>query len=318
MEHTTMSQTQYQAVTDRIITMLEQGTRPWAKSWKPGTVAAVNFVRPLSGATGKPYTGINTLSLWVAAELRGFQSRYWFTFKAAKAAGGSVKKGAKAELAFYVGKHTVRDAGAPEGDESERTISFLKAYPVFNADECEGLPAKFYAAEPVAPAPVVNGRIESVDSFVANLRADIAHGGDRAFYMPSTDAVRMPHLAQFDAPESYYAVLLHELTHWTAAPARCDRQLGKRFGDDAYAAEELVAELGAAFLCADLAISAEPREDHASYLASWLRVLKADNRAIFRAAALAERAAGYMHAQQPAADPLEVIEGEAEPLAMAA
>lgn len=312
-----MGLNQYQAVTDRIVAMLEAGVRPWQKSWKAGAVSAPILRRPISGATGKPYTGVNTLSLWAAAEIRGFSSPYWFTYKAAQAAGGQVKKGAKSELAFYVGKHTVRDEGAPEGDESERTISFLRAYCVFNAEEIDGLPAKFYVTEPAAPAPVIDGRMPEVDSFVANLRADISHGGDKAFYMPAMDAVRMPHLAQFNSPESYYATLLHELTHWTSAPARCDRQLGGRFGDDAYAAEELIAELGAAFLCSDLAVSAEPREDHASYLASWLRVLKADNKAIFKAAALAERAAGFMHAQQPAADPLEVI-GDAEPLAMAA
>jgi antirestriction protein ArdC len=312
-----MGLNQYQTVTDRIVAMLESGVRPWQKSWKAGGATVTGPIqRPLSGATGRAYTGVNVVNLWVAAELRGFQSRYWFTFKAAKDAGGSVRKGAKSELAFFVGKTTVRDENAPEGDDStDRTISFMRAYHVFNADECEGLPAKFYGAKPTEPAPVVNGRIESVDSFVASLNASLAHGGDRAFYSPAMDSVRMPHLAQFDRPESYYATLLHELTHWTSAPARCDRQLGKRFGDNAYAAEELVAELGAAFLCADLAVTAEPREDHASYLASWLKVLREDNRAIFRAAALAERAAAFMHGQQPAADPAEVI---GEPLALAA
>ena len=129
------------------------------------------------------------------------------------------------------------------------------------------------------------------------------------------DAVRMPHLAQFNSAESYYATLLHELTHWTSAPNRCARELGKRFGDDAYAAEELVAELGAAFLCADLAITNEPRADHASYLASWIRVLKADNRAIFRAASLAEKACGFMHGLQPATEGAEGADDGAEPLA---
>jgi antirestriction protein ArdC len=302
----------YQTVTDRIVAMLEQGVRPWAKSWKPGEVSIANMVRPMSGATGKPYTGINVINLWVAAQQRGFQSNYWFTYRAAQEAGGQVKKGAKAELAFFVGKHTVKDEPASgEGDANERTISFLRAYHIFNADEIEGLPAKFYGV--VLPAPVIDGRIALVDEFIAATGATIAHGGDRAFFMPSADAIRLPHMAQFESPEAYYATSLHELVHWTGVETRCNREMGKRFGDDTYAAEELVAELGAAFLCADLAVSAEPRADHASYLASWLKVLKADNRAIFRAAALAEKAAAFMHAQQPAADAPEEIE-----LAMAA
>jgi antirestriction protein ArdC len=293
-----MNAAQYQVVTDRIVAMLESGTRPWAKSWTSGgSVVFSPMQRPLR-ANGQPYKGMNTLNLWAAAQIRGFASPYWFTFKGAKAAGGSVRKGARAELAFFVGQTTVKDADKP--DQDDKTISFLKAYHVFNADECEGLPAKYCGDAPVVPAPVVDGRIASVDGFVASLGASIAHGGDRAFYAPSTDSVRMPHLAQFNAPESYYSVLLHELTHWTSHANRCNRMLGARFGDNAYAAEELVAELGAAFLCADLSISAEPREDHASYIASWLSVLKADSKAIFRAAALAEKAATFMHAMQPA------------------
>ena len=311
-----MALNQYQAVTDRIVAMLESGVRPWAKSWKndPAHVG-VPLERPISGATGKAYTGVNVLNLWSAAMVRGFSSRYWFTFKAALELGGHVRKGAKSELAFFVGKHTVKDDNAAEDSEG-RTISFLRAYHVFNADECEGLPARFYGAKPAAPAPAIDGRIPSVDSFVAHTGAAVAHGGNRAFFAPSRDAIQMPHLAQFDAPESYYATLLHEMVHWTGVESRCNRELGKRFGDNAYAAEELVAELGAAFLCADLAISSEPREDHASYLASWLETMKADNRAIFRAAALAEKAAGFMHALQPAEESPEAIESEG--LAMAA
>jgi antirestriction protein ArdC len=302
----------YQVVTDRIVAMLEQGVRPWAKSWKAGEpVSLANMVRPMSGATGRPYTGINVINLWCAAESRGFTSPYWFTFKAAKDAGGNVKKGAKAELAFFVGRHTVKDE-APGQDPTERTISFLRAYCVFNACECEGLPAKFYPGN-AEPAPVVDGRIDTADAFIAATGASIAHGGDRAFFMPSADAIRLPHITQFESPEAYYATSLHELIHWTGPEARCNREMGKRFGDDAYAAEELVAELGAAFAMADLSISAEPREDHASYLAGWLKIMKADNRAIFRAAALAEKAAAFLHAQQPAADEPEHIE-----LAMAA
>jgi antirestriction protein ArdC len=317
-----MNNATYQTVTDRIVAMLEAGARPWAKSWTndAGEITFSPMQRPLR-VTGAPYTGINVINLWSAAQMRGFTSRYWMTFKGAKELGASVRKGAKAELAFYVGKHTVTDT--IDGEDKEREISFLRAYCVFNADEIDGLPAKYAGA---VAAPVANPwndeRDAVADSFVAHTGAQIAHGGDRAFYSPSTDSIRMPAFRQFRDGASYYATLLHELAHWTSHATRCARELGKRFGDDAYAAEELVAELSAAFLCADLAITAEPREDHASYLASWLRVLKADNRAIFKAAALADRAAGFLHRLQPgdapdapAPAPVPVAEPVAAPAA---
>lgn len=297
----------YQEVTDRIVAMLESGTKPWQKSWGTGGTIAAPMARPLR-SNGAPYRGLNVINLWSAAMLRGFNSRYWLTYKGAQALGGQVTKGARAELAFYVGK--VVKAGENDGDE-DRIISFMKSYAVFNADQIEGLPAHFYAAAPVE-APVVDGhaRIDRVDAFVDNLAPKLAHGGDRAYYMPSTDSIRMPHMAQFDTAQSYYATLLHEMVHWTSADARVDRKLTGRFGDPAYAFEELIAEIGAAFLCADLAISDTPRADHASYLASWLKVLKEDKRAIFRAAALADKAATWMHAAQP--DNGEAAEAEME------
>jgi antirestriction protein ArdC len=228
--------------------------------------------------------------------VRGFQSRHWLTYKGAQELGGQVAKGAKSELAFYVGRQTV----AETEERKEHSFAFLKAYHVFNCDQIEGLPERFTATAPAPVAPTA-ARLPMVDAFVDSLGVSLAHGGDKAYYMPSADAVRMPHFEQFDCPTSYYSTLLHEMTHATGHATRCDRPLNaKRFGDSAYAAEELVAELGAAFLCADLAITNEPRTDHASYIASWIAVLKADNRAIFTAASLAEKAAAWMHAQQPA------------------
>jgi antirestriction protein ArdC len=289
---------QYQAVTDRIVAMLEAGTPPWRKSWRTGEGNTATLERPLR-SNGQPYTGANVLNLWAASAVRGFSSRHWMTYKTAQEMGGQVNKGAKSELAFYVGKHTVEAEGE---NAKDRTFSFLKAYHVFNCDQITGLPARFYAAG--EPAPVTGSapdRMPAVDAFIDSLGVSLAHGGDKAFYMPSTDAVRMPHFEQFEDPAAYYSTLLHEMTHATGHASRCDRPLNtKRFGDEAYAAEELVAELGAAFLCADLAVTNEPRPDHAAYLASWIAVLKADNRAIFTAASLAEKAAGWMHAQQPA------------------
>lgn len=295
----------YQQVTNRIVAMLESGTKPWQKSWSAGSPIVITgaMQRPLR-ANGQAYRGMNVLNLWVAAQMRGLQSRHWMTYKGAQELGGQVRKGARAELAFYVGQST--KPGENEGDD-DKTFSFLKCYHVFNADEIDNLPPRF---APV-PAPVVpaaptcpHARNATVDAFFADAGVKLSHGGDRAFYMPSTDAVRMPELGQFDSAESYYATLAHEAVHWTGHESRCARQFGARFGDDAYAFEELIAELGAAFLCADLGISDVPREDHASYVAHWLKVLKADNKAIFTAASAADRAASFLHAAQPVAESL--------------
>ena len=285
--------------------MLEAGTRPWAQQW----AGSVGAGRPLR-ANGQPYRGVNAVNLWAAAVQRGFTSRHWFTFKGALEAGGNVRKGAKSELAFYVGRGTKTEM--VDGTEEERSFAFLKSYCVFNADECEGLPAKFYA--PAAVVQLGEGeRLAAADDFVAHTGATIGHGGGKAYYRPSTDAIQMPDFGAFTSSAAYYGTLLHELTHWTAAEKRLDRTKGKLFGDPAYAFEELVAELGAAFLCADLAITPDVREDHASYIASWIKCLKADERAIFRAAALAERAAGFLHDLQPGA-----AEEEPEELRLAA
>ena len=291
----------YQQVTDRIVAMLEAGTKPWQRSWETGPLgfATGAMQRPLRN-TGEAYRGMNVINLWCAAQYRGLQSRHWFTYKGAQALGAQVRKGARGEFAFYVGQ-TTKEAETPDG--ADRTISFLKCYHVFNGDEIDGLPARFapVASEPVAAPVCRHERRPIVDAFFADAGVRLAHGGDRAFYQPSIDAVRMPELDRFASAEAYYATLAHEAVHWTGHESRCARPFGKRFGDNAYAAEELVAELGAAFLCADLGISDQPRADHADYLADWLKVLKTDNRAIFTAAAAADRAAGYLHAAQPAA-----------------
>lgn len=165
-------------------------------------------------------------------------------------------------------------------------------YTVFNVEQIDGLPDNFYAkAEP--PKPVA--RIDHAETSFAATGATIKHGGNKAFYAPSLDFVQMPPRESFVDAESYCATLVHELTHWTSHPTRLARELGKRFGDQAYAAEELIAEMGSAFLCADLGITPETRDDHAAYLARWLQVLKADSRAIFTAASQAQRAADYLH-----------------------
>lgn len=293
----------YQTVTNRIVAMLESGTKPWQKSWSAGAPLVITgaMQRPLR-ANGEAYRGVNVLNLWVAAQMRGLQSRHWMTYKGAQELGAQVRKGARGEFAFYVGQAT--RAAENEG-EDDTTFSFLKCYHVFNADEIDGLPPRFAPVAAPVDAPAApacpHARNAVVDAFFADAGVKLSHGGNRAYYMPSMDAVRMPELGQFNSAESYYATLAHEAVHWTGHESRCARPFGKRFGDDAYAVEELVAELGAAFLCADLSISDAPREDHASYLASWLKVLKADSKAIFTAASAADRAASFLHAAQPSA-----------------
>ena len=283
----------YQTVTDAIIAQLEAGTRPWARPWKIGSTP-----RPLRH-NGVPYSGVNTLLLWMAAQANGYTSSYWMTYRQAQELGAQVRKGERACVVVYAGA-IERSEVNNDGEEVETRIPFLKTYTVFNAEQIDNLP-EHYTAQPaayVAPA----GRYEAADAFVANTGAIVRHGGSRAFYSLATDAIQMPPFEAFHDAESYATTLLHELVHWSGAKPRLNRNFeAKRWGDAVYAAEELVAEIGAAFLAADLGIALEPREDHASYVANWLEVLKNDKRAIFTAAAHAERAATYLHNRQPAA-----------------
>ena len=286
---------QYQAVTDRIVAMLEAGTRPWAQPWgAPGS----SGIRPLRH-DGTPYRGANVINLWAAAQVRGFDNPRWMTFNQAKEYGGHVMKGAKAELAFYVGRTTTTEQNEA-GEDVERSFSFLKSYCVFNVAEIAELPARFYglkAGELLNPAE----RVPAADAFIAGTGATITYGGSQAFYQPSADRIAMPAFEQFASAAGFYGTAFHELAHWTKGPNRLVRDFGrKRWGDEGYAMEELVAELAAAYVSADLSICAEPREDHAAYIASWLHVLKNDNRAIFAAASYAERAAAFLHECQAA------------------
>ncbi len=285
----------YTRVTDAIITELEKGVRPWLKPWNAEHMAG-KINRPLRH-NGEPYKGVNVLMLWMAAEAQGFASPIWMTFNQAKEMKAGVRKGAKGSLVVYA-NHLTRTETGEDGEEAERDVYFMKGYTVFNVEQIEGLPDRFY--EPAAPRLDPVQRIDAADLFFANTGADIRHGGNQAYYAGGTDHVQMPPFESFRDAEAYCATLAHELAHWTKHPARLDRNCDrKRFGDDGYAREELVAEIGAAFLCCDLGITPEPREDHASYLAHWLEVLKEDKRAIFQAAAHAQKAVEHLHGLQP-------------------
>lgn len=286
----------YDRVTRTIVEELEKGVRPWHKPWN-GNLAADRISRPLR-SNGIPYRGINIIMLWCAAMERGFSAPMWMTYKQAVEAGAHVRKGETATHIVYASTITRTGEDAESGEGTAQEIPFMKGYSVFNVEQIEGLPASYYPS-PALPISTI-ARDERADAFIAAAHADICHGGNQAYYSLHSDHVQMPPLETFEDSVSYYATLTHELTHWTRHPSRLDREFGrKRFGDEGYAMEELVAELGAAFLCADLGLTPEPRADHAAYIASWIKVLKADKRAIFNAAAHAQRAADFLHALQP-------------------
>jgi antirestriction protein ArdC len=297
----------YRRVTDKIIADLEQGVRTWMRPWSTERPAGASR-RPLRH-NGTPYRGINVITLWSAAALKGYGSPLWLTFKQAMELGGHVKKGEVGELVVYADRIT-RPATDSEGTEAPRVIPFLKGYTVFNAEQCGSLPA--HVTTTAAHSPLtVSQRIAAADRFFAATGADIRHGGTRAFYAEAADYVQMPPFESFCDAESHAATLAHELIHWTKHTTRLGRDMGRvKWGDAGYAREELVAELGSAFLCADLGITPEIRDDHAAYLASWLTVLKNDTRLIVSAASHAQRAADYLQSlQQRPADTIETKVG---------
>lgn len=285
----------YTRITGKIIASLEQGVRPWMKPWN-GENAAGRITRPLRH-NGMPYSGINILMLWCASVEQDFRSPMWMTFNQANELNAHVRKGEKGTLVVYANtfKRTEQNA---EGNDVEREIPFLKGYTVFNVDQIEGLPETYYTRPEPRFTPVQ--RISHAEAFFAATRADIRYRGGRAYYAQEGDYIQVPPIESFRDAESFYATVAHETAHWTKHPSRLERDFGRKtWGDEGYAREELVAELGSAFLCADLELTPEVREDHACYIASWLTSLKNDNRAIFQAAAHAQRAVEFLHKLQP-------------------
>ena len=263
----------YQEITDQIVAALETGLTPWVKPWASSGA-------PYNVSTGSAYQGINHILL----SMSPYRSSGWMTFNQAKACGGSVRRGEKssAQVVFFK-PLTIKDKATDE----EKQIPLLKTSSVFNIEQIEGLPEKFL--------PKV---LEAGQSFEDNERAGVLmsqarvlHGGGQACFIPSKDEIHLPAKTEFKSAADYHATALHELTHWTGHKGRLDRTFGARFGDDAYAFEELVAELGAAFLCSDCGIDGKLQHD--SYIASWIKVLKGDKRAIFTASSAARKAADY-------------------------
>jgi antirestriction protein ArdC len=247
---------------------------------------------PINAVTHKPYRGVNVLALWAVARSKGYERGEWATYPQWQERGAQVRKGEKsASVAFWKfadGRAESQDGDEPEQVSSRSRLLFCREYHVFNAAQVDG-----YTPKPDADTPIEQ-RIESAEAFFGRVQARVVHQGNRAFYSPLDDTITLPPFPAFFTPTDYYSTRAHETGHWTAKADRCNRELGKRFGDNAYSVEELVAELTAAFTLAHLGLSSEPRPDHAQYIASWLKVLKADKRAIFTAASKAQQAADYI------------------------
>jgi len=285
----------YGTVTAQIINAIEQGVGNWRMPWHTSGRYAFS---PINVTSKKPYRGINTVCLWAAAESKGYESGEWGTYKQWQERGGQVRKGEKSSTVVF---WKFSNDSAESQDDGEHSASgsrllFTRGYSVFNSAQVDGYSP---TVEPDMPMP---DRIERAEAFFQGIGATVRHGGNRAYYAPDSDHIQMPPFQAFRENVAYYSTLAHESTHWTANPHRCDRQLGKRFGDNAYAAEELIAELGAAFTCAHLGLSTEPRADHAQYINSWLKVLKADKRAIFTAASKAQQACDWLVKQAESAN----------------
>lgn len=307
----------YQSVTGQIIELIETSQAcgrelPWHR-------AGADIFLPVNATTGSRYQGINVVSLWASAEINRFTTGTWATYRQWQSIGAQVRKGESSTLGVFYKKYVPnRKAGAGTADERNGNLKegsesglraedseedprprwFARAFRVFNADQVDGYEPDEHSEE--LPEESLVERIERAEAFVETTGATIGHGGGRAYYNPSGDYIQMPGMVRFrdtetsTATEGYYATLFHELTHWSGHKGRLGRDLTGRFGDAAYAMEELVAELGAAFLCAELGISAQPREDHAGYIAHWLEVMREDAAAIFTAAAKASEAAQYL------------------------
>jgi len=292
--------TLYQEVTDKIIAELEAGRVPWVQPWGR---ARCGLGLPKNAATGRRYSGINILILWGAIIEKGYPRQTWLTFRQALALGGAVRKGEHGTTICYADRFIPRkeQERAAETGETPEAIPFLKRFTVFNVEQCDGLPETVLGtAEPLPERQA----IPRAEALIAATRADFRIGGERAYYDTTDDFIRVPPQPAFFEQINYYRTCFHELGHWTGHAARCARDLTGAHGSKAYAREELVAEMASAFVCASLSIT--PTVRHTDYLGSWLEVLREDNRAIFRAASLASKAADFILAFESAAQPAGV------------
>ena len=287
METSTERPDLYASVTARIVAALEQGTPPWVRPW-----SRISDALPVNAQTGRAYRGVNFALLSLEAQACSYLVNRWLTYRQANELGAQVRRGERGSTVVFWQLRRVAATGETFPDDQppdhrDKIYPLLRAYTVFNVAQVDGLPADQVQARIPTWEPEARG-----EELLLMSSARFRQGGTQAYYQPATDEIHLPPLAAFPTASGYYATALHELVHWSGHPSRCRRDLTGRFGDSAYAAEELVAEMGAAYLCAHCRIDGELR--HASYLQSWLKVLRSDKRAIFTAAAQAQRAADYV------------------------
>jgi antirestriction protein ArdC len=301
-----------QVVTDRIIAMLEKGGSVFRERW----VRAASRGVPRNGKTGLPYHGANVLLLWEAAIDAGYASNVWLTYRQAKSLGGQVRRGERAVLCAHF-ERRARERGGEADDDDARSeggsdeealtaasgaragVVLCRPFWLFNVAQIDGLPREAVDMGMTCPVPAGSQRsMERAMRLLGGCDATIRHGFDRAMYLPDLDEIRLPWPRQFTSPEALCATALHELVHWTGHPDRLNRCFGRRFGDAAYAFEELVAELGSAFVMGHCGLVDATVEGHAAYIDAWLQVLRGDRTAIFTAARLAEEAFEFIVARE--------------------
>lgn len=287
----------HQEITNSIVDAIESAGEfqlPWIKN-KGGS-----FARPVNIASKNPYNGVNILSLWVSAQANDFPSNVWGTYRQWQLSDCQVRKGEKSSLVVFYKTINFEQQNEKTGEAEQGERMFARASRVFNASQVDG-----FEIEPQElPDEATFDPITKAEAFATATKAIIEEEGDRACFIPSKDIIKMPERRRFTGTdtttpaEGFYSTLCHELVHWSGAKNRLDRDLSGRFGTESYAVEELIAELGAAFLCGDLGIALEPRADHACYVKNWLQVLKNDKKAIFTAASKASQAANWLIDQE--------------------
>jgi antirestriction protein ArdC len=288
-----------QRVTAQISALLKRGVRPWIKPWDDIALPDA-LVLPLRSC-GTPYRGMNVIALWAATLESSFKSRHWFTFKQALALNACVRKGERGSYVVYYTELTSKagEGAIPSPDDTSETRRILRGYSVFNADQIDGLPLDFYAkpdAEPVPACPITKSEDEArLSALFARIPVTIRHGGNRAFYSKAANYIQMPLREAFRDGSQFWATLAHEQGHATRHESRLNRDFGQtRFGDAAYALEELVAELASAFIGAHIGLPADHLEDHASYIGGWLKALGDNPSAFLTAASKAQAAADWV------------------------
>ncbi len=288
-----------EAITNEIIRIIERGVLPWRKPWTAGGSS-----RPLRH-NGEAYQGVNNFLLTMRTVMAGHSSPFWLTLPQANALGARVRKGEKSSVVVYFGQSKKQGNGEDGADDTDgdapRVFRFQKSYRVFNACQIDGLPETFHPDPDPAPDPSAAQPIPHIQDFFEAIDISTVFTGSEAYYLPPVDKVYMPPITRFEDPRCFYGVWAHELAHATKARHRLNRDYGlSRFGNTAYAREEIVAELTSCFLGQELGFTAHTLEMNAAYLYNWLRVLRSDKNAIFKHAADAQRASDYLIARSEA------------------